>query len=181
MSADNGRTRASLGAVVVVLLLALLFWWTGQSGDDGSGRDAGEASSQSGAQPETPGTAVDDPSPGSDDAPSPSPTQEAPADDVPGTDPGSGLPVVEVTDLPGEAAEVLADIDRGGPYDYDRDGVTFGNYEGVLPDEQRGYYREYTVETPGLSHRGARRIVVGGGTLFYWTDDHYESFSRIWR
>jgi len=156
VAADHGRTRASLGALVVVLLLALLFWWSDQQTGDDTARAGGDAASQ---------------------AASPGPA----ADDVPAADPVSGLPVVEVEDLPGEAAEVLADIDRGGPYEYDRDGTTFGNYEGILPDGPRGHYREYTVGTPGLTHRGARRIVVGGGTSFYWTDDHYESFSRIWR
>jgi ribonuclease T1 len=102
-------------------------------------------------------------------------------EDPPDLDPVSGLPVVAEADLPVEAVEVLADIDAGGPYAYDRDGITFGNYEGLLPDEARGFYREYTVTTPGVDHRGARRIVVGGSEYFYWTADHYESFARIRR
>ena len=62
--------------------------------------------------------------------------------------------------------------------------MRFGNYEGVLPQESRDYYREYTVETPGLNHRGTRRIVTGGGSetdpdVWYYTDDHYESFCSI--
>ncbi len=97
------------------------------------------------------------------------------------TDPDSGLPLIAEQDLPAEAAAVLADIDAGGPYEYAQDNSTFGNYEGVLPAHDRGFYREYTVETPGLGHRGARRIVVGGGRYFYWTEDHYESFARIRR
>lgn len=60
----------------------------------------------------------------------------------------------------------------------------FGNFEGLLPEHERGYYREYTVPTPGLKHRGARRIVTGGTPLddppeMYYTDDHYESFCLI--
>lgn len=97
------------------------------------------------------------------------------------TDPGSGLPVVALADLPPEAAETLAIIDEGGPFPHDEDDGVFGNFEGILPDEERGYYREYTVETPGLDHRGARRIVAGSGGERYWTDDHYSSFSRIVR
>lgn len=83
--------------------------------------------------------------------------------------------------LPAEALETLRLIRAGGPYPYDRDGVVFGNFEGRLPKQRRGYYHEYTVPTPGLSHRGARRIVAGGDPPreFWYTDDHYESFRRI--
>ncbi len=87
--------------------------------------------------------------------------------------------------LPTEAAETVDDILAGGPYEYpDNDNVRFGNYEGVLPKESRDYYREYTVDTPGLNHRGTRRIVTGGGSdtdpdVWYYTDDHYESFCTI--
>lgn len=93
-----------------------------------------------------------------------------------------GFRYVAVDELPPEAAETLELIDDGGPYPYPgKDGSTFGNFEGVLPDRQRGYYAEYTVETPGLSHRGARRIIAGDGGELYWTEDHYESFERIRR
>ena len=98
-----------------------------------------------------------------------------------GTDPDSGLPFIEPADLPGEARETLELIDDGGPFPYDRDGITFENREEILPDEPRGYYAEYTVETPGSSDRGARRIVTGDGGEFYWTQDHYDSFERIAR
>lgn len=83
--------------------------------------------------------------------------------------------------LPPEAQAVLQAIKNGGPYAYDRDGVVFGNFEGRLPKQARGYYHEYTVPTPGLNHRGPRRIVSGGNppVVFYYTDDHYESFRRI--
>lgn len=96
-------------------------------------------------------------------------------------DPATGLPSVAVGDLPPEARDTLALIDRGGPYPYDQDDQTFGNREQLLPDQPDGYYREYTVETPGSDDRGARRIVRGDGGELYWTDDHYSSFSRIVR
>jgi guanyl-specific ribonuclease Sa len=72
-------------------------------------------------------------------------------------------------------------IERGGPYRYDRDGSTFQNRERRLPEQPRGYYREYTVETPGSPDRGARRIVSGGDPpeVYYYTDDHYRSFRRV--
>ena len=70
-------------------------------------------------------------------------------------------------------------IDAGGPYRYDRDGVVFENRERILPAQERGYYREYTVPTPGEDDRGARRIVTGGEGQYYWTEDHYASFERI--
>lgn len=86
---------------------------------------------------------------------------------------------VAVQELPREARETLKLIKQGGPFPYKRDGVVFGNFERRLPAKQRGYYREYTVATPGLRHRGARRIVAGSGGEFYYTHDHYESFRRI--
>jgi ribonuclease T1 len=70
-------------------------------------------------------------------------------------------------------------IHRGGPFPYERDGVVFGNFERALPARERGYYHEYTVATPGIPHRGARRIVAGRGGELYYTDDHYRTFRRI--
>lgn len=87
--------------------------------------------------------------------------------------------------LPDNAENVISTIlDDGDVAHPDHDGKHFGNYEGLLPDESNDYYREYTVDTPGLDHRGARRIVVGGGTdtdpdVWYYTADHYESFCSI--
>ena len=77
--------------------------------------------------------------------------------------------------------ETIALIDHGGPFPYPQDGDTFRNDEGLLPDQPTGYYREYTVETPGSDDRGARRIVAGSAGELCWTDDHYNSFSRITR
>ncbi|QIK76852.1 ribonuclease domain-containing protein [Nocardioides piscis] len=150
---------------LVALITAGLVWWT--QGD--------------GATPETAPSERDTPS--VQQSPS-SPTGAASSsqpDRGTGTDPDSGLPRVALADLPPEAAETLALIDAGGPYPYAEDDGVFGNFEGILPDHERGYYREYTVDTPGLSHRGARRIVAGSADELYWTDDHYSSFSRIVR
>lgn len=78
---------------------------------------------------------------------------------------------------------MFALIHQGGPFVSERDGVVFGNRERLLPIRKRGYYREYTVPTPGLTHRGVRRIVCGGKPkapdACYYTADHYESFRRI--
>ncbi|MDO4710309.1 MAG: ribonuclease domain-containing protein [Pseudomonadota bacterium] len=84
-------------------------------------------------------------------------------------------------DLPAEAWRTVALIQRGGPYPYRQDGTVFGNREQLLPGKPRGYYREYTVETPGLRHRGARRIVTGGQPpdVWYYSDDHYQSFRKF--
>ena len=83
--------------------------------------------------------------------------------------------------LPPEAIETLALIQRGGPFPYRKDGTTFQNRERLLPTKPRGYYREYTVPTPGSRDRGARRIVSGGNPpeVFYYTADHYRSFREI--
>ncbi|MGJ9423756.1 ribonuclease domain-containing protein [Aeromicrobium sp. CF3.5] len=81
--------------------------------------------------------------------------------------------------LPAEARETIELIAAGGPYPYDRDGAVFENREGLLPDEDRGYWREYTVPTPGSDDRGARRVVTGEGGELYYTDDHYASFLLV--
>jgi ribonuclease T1 len=81
--------------------------------------------------------------------------------------------------LPAEARQTVVLIHRGGPFPYERDGVVFGNFERLLPQRERGYYREYTVPTPGARNRGARRIVSGRGGELYYSDDHYKSFKRI--
>lgn len=93
-----------------------------------------------------------------------------------------------LADLPPETRQTLRLIQRGGPFPYPRkDGSTFGNFEKRLPPQARGYYREYTVPTPGSRDRGARRIIAGSGRSgdvassgeYYYTDDHYRSFRRI--
>jgi len=90
-----------------------------------------------------------------------------------------GLPVIAYDDLPREAHETIRLIERGGPFPYRQDGSTFQNRERLLPRKPGGYYREYTVETPGEDDRGARRIVVGEEGELYYTDDHYASFRRV--
>lgn len=96
---------------------------------------------------------------------------------------GATLEVVAVRDLPQEEQKTLTLIKRGGPFPFAKDGVTFGNYEKVLPRQKRGYYHEFTVTTPGARNRGARRIVVGGEPASsldrFYTDNHYASFKRI--
>ena len=99
---------------------------------------------------------------------------------TPGTLPRvSDLPAVTVAELPPEALATLQLIAEGGPFPYDRDGAVFQNREGLLPEQDVGFYREYTVPTPGSDDRGARRFVVGGSSQFFYTDDHYESFREL--
>lgn len=85
--------------------------------------------------------------------------------------------------LPPEAHDTLRLIRQGGPYPYDKDGTVFGNYERLLPQQKRGYYREFTVKTPYARNRGARRLVTGGEPRttheIYYTADHYRSFKRV--
>ncbi len=91
--------------------------------------------------------------------------------------------VVSVNQLPREAQATLILIKQGGPFPYAKDGVTFGNYEGMLPKQRRGYYHEFTVKTPYARNRGARRIIAGGNPQtsgeYYYTDNHYQTFRRI--
>jgi ribonuclease T1 len=148
--------RTWLGLVVAILTVVVIWWQQGDAGTTTEDPRAGPTASQSTS--EAPGL--------------PSPSDTGPASD---------LPVVAAADLPPEAQETLSLIDAGGPYPEEQDDETFENREGILPDQPEGYYREYTVPTPGSDDRGARRIVTGSNGEFYWTDDHYSSFSRIER
>lgn len=90
---------------------------------------------------------------------------------------------ISVSELPRQGVQTYELIHRGGPFAHEKDGVVFGNRERLLPIHKRGYYREYTVKTPGSRDRGARRIVCGGvpqtPDACYYTADHYASFSKI--
>lgn len=144
------RQTRSLIALVVALAVAGVTW-IGGFGDDGGGGAPPNGSSASEFQ-------------------LPDPAQETP---------DSGLPTIAESELPPEGRETLELIRAGGPYPYDRDGLTFQNREGFLPDRDRGYYHEFTVPTPGEDDRGARRIVAGEDGDLYYTADHYQSFHQI--
>jgi ribonuclease T1 len=90
-----------------------------------------------------------------------------------------GIATMQISALPPEALETLDLIYKGGPFPYRQDGTTFQNRERLLPIQPQGYYREYTVRTPGEDDRGARRIVFGREGEIYYTDDHYASFRRV--
>lgn len=98
----------------------------------------------------------------------------------------AALQTVTRAELPAQAQTMMTLIEQGGPFKYDKDGTVFGNREKILPARKRGYYREYTVKTPGERSRGARRIVCGGQQprapdACFYTDDHYGSFRQIVR
>lgn len=95
--------------------------------------------------------------------------------------PDDGLPTIAFDKLPRQAQETIRLIDQGGPFPYRQDGTVFQNRERLLPAKPSGYYREYTVVTPGESDRGARRIIAGAGGELYYTADHYASFKRVVR
>ena len=98
--------------------------------------------------------------------------------------PHSSPPAVAAASLPDEARAVERAIRLGGPFEFAKDGIAFANRERLLPVQPRGFYREYTVPTPGARDRGGRRIVCGGAqptapVACYYTADHYSSFYRI--
>lgn len=165
-SGKSGAKQKSLLATLGVIAVGLVGSYFGIEGlgDNGSTTGAG-----SGAGTST--SAVSTTKPGNN--------RPAPKE---GT---SGLETCSMDELPAEAEDTADDILAGGPYDYPQnDNKRFGNYEGVLPQESKNFYREYTVETPGINHRGAKRIVTGGGKkgdpdVWFYTDDHYESFCEI--
>ncbi|WMJ69791.1 ribonuclease domain-containing protein [Stenotrophomonas sp. 24(2023)] len=113
----------------------------------------------------------------------PAPPQFAPALQNGTAGPAGAAPTARASDrlppfLPAEARATIALIQRGGPFPHRQDGSVFGNREQRLPQRPRGYYREYTVDTPGAATRGTRRIITGGDPpdAWYYTDDHYDSF-----
>ncbi len=147
-------TAALIG--LIVLVLAGWFVKDGISGDDTKNAPAPASSSASSA-----------------------PSGQAAASRVKGKVAGeeSGLPVKPLTALPAQATDTWRLIKAGGPYPYPRnDDVLFQNREKVLPAKDSGYYREYTVKTPGSPDRGAKRLVTGSGKELYYTEDHYKSF-----
>jgi ribonuclease T1 len=94
------------------------------------------------------------------------------------------ITTIALAELPPQGRATYARIREGGPFPYEKDGVVFGNRERILPAQKRGFYREYTVKTPGSRDRGARRIVCGGKQpripdACYYTSDHYASFREI--
>jgi ribonuclease T1 len=97
-----------------------------------------------------------------------------------GQDPGT----VALAELPPEARAAHELVLSGGPFPHRKDGIVFGNREHALPGKPRGFYHEYTVDTPGARDRGARRIVCGGyrktePEACFYTADHYSTFLRI--
>lgn len=151
---------------MVVVLAVVIGVWLLNGRDPGTGTTAYDPGDQSSFAP-------------TDEPPTTSPTRSVTPPT--GTDLESGLPVVELADLPPEASATVDLIDRGPPYPYAQDGSTFGNFEGILPDHASGYYEEFTVVTPGTGDRGARRVVAGDQGELYWTEDHYSSFEQIIR
>ncbi|GEM_PF-182638 len=111
-------------------------------------------------------------------APGPGSSEASPAITARPTS-ASGLPAIRLDELPPEARETIRRIRQGGPFPFRKDGSVFQNREGLLPSKPRGYYREYTVITPGEDDRGARRIVAGEGGELYYTEDHYNSFWEV--
>lgn len=142
-------------AMLVVVAAVVGVWWL--SGGD-------------------PGTPTAEPTVGAEELSRPAPDAADLAGEV---DPETGLVWVALDELPPEAADTVELIRAGGPFPYGQDGETFANREGFLPEQESGYYTEYTVETPGSPDRGARRVVAGNAGELFWTADHYDSFERI--
>lgn len=154
MSVVRSRAVRLALALLAIGLVLLVWWWASTSSTAPAGEQTGaRASSSSTSLTSTSGSSTSGSS--------------------------TSLPSVQVAELPPEARRTLDLIAAGGPYPYPRDGVAFQNREQLLPRKAGGYYREYTVPTPGEADRGARRIITGRAGEYYWTDDHYASFSVI--
>ncbi|MFE5332618.1 ribonuclease domain-containing protein [Embleya sp. NPDC056575] len=164
----SGAQRRNLIVVTVLALVAALALVFALTRGDGDGSRSGGATRTPAASTAA-GTSVGTASvSGRGDTASARPTW------VP-----ARMRTVAAGDLPAEARETLALIAAGGPFPYSRDGIVFGNREKLLPGRPDGYYREYTVRTPGSADRGARRIVTGKNTERFYSDDHYASFAAV--
>ncbi|MEU9251669.1 ribonuclease domain-containing protein [Streptomyces sp. NPDC048270] len=155
--------RLLLRLLGAVFLCAALVGAVGCGGKEAASPAAASSGAVSGAAPSA----------------APSAARSAAPSAVPGW--AKGMATVRADALPQQARDVLALIDKGGPYPYRQDGTVFGNFEKALPRQKRGYYHEFTVRTPGERDRGARRIVTGQGGEFYYTDDHYDTFKAVLR
>ena len=159
--------RQLLMLIGIAVCVAILWWAVSR----GSSSEQPGPNATTSSVIDSPTATVSEPkppaSPGTEQGPSDAPT------------PASGLPTIAESALPRQARDTLALIRAGGPYPYDEDDGIFQNRERILPRQSRGYYREYTVETPGSDDRGARRIIGGVDGDRYYTDDHYDSFRQI--
>ena len=157
--------------LTVTVVVALVVGWMLLTDGDGAATEVARTSTSEFVEPD-----VVVPGPGAD-----TPTQDTAStdDDTRSSIGVSGLPAGFMDELPPEALDVIEAIRAGGPHPYRQDGSTFQNREGLLPFEREGYYREYTVETPGSPDRGARRIVTGDRGEVYYTEDHYASFVEV--
>lgn len=126
-----------------------------------------------------PGTTTASPTTVNTTAPEPAPTAPSTLAEAPATAQFSDLDPIRMAELPPEAVETISLIFEGGPFPFSKDDSVFQNREGLLPDFERGHYREYTVITPGSQDRGARRIVAGERGEVYYTADHYSSFKEV--
>lgn len=177
-----GRSPARIAAGVIILLLLVLF----RAGNyiDGSlpGLFAGlepQATAIATAAPQAPTVRAATATPAPTALPDATTSVSTPGPAIPTPPPEEGLPAIRLDELPPEARDVIRLIAQGGPFPYRQDGTVFQNRERLLPRRPSGYYREYTVETPGSPDRGARRIVAGEEGELYYTADHYASFQRI--
>lgn len=185
------KGSAALVIALIAVLVAVVVWVSLEGGDTSIAGSTPESSEPEGQPSEAVGVPLPSPPPTRPEEQEASDDGAVEDDAIPlesgdtFDDLDSGLSACDFDDLPATSLNVIDDIEDGGPFDYPRDdGGTFGNYEGVLPSESNGYYREYTVETPGLSHRGARRIVTGGfdedqPEEWFFTSDHYDSFCEF--
>ncbi|MCF2531271.1 guanine-specific ribonuclease N1 and T1 [Yinghuangia sp. KLBMP8922] len=162
------RLMVVLGLIAAVAVAALAFGLSRDGGDPAPGQAATRSATAAASGGSAPLAST--------------PTATRPAQGVPSapdvTVP-SGMATVRVDQLPPEARRTLLLIDTGGPFPYAKDGTVFSNREGRLPKQKNGYYREYTVDTPGSDDRGARRIITGVPGERYYTSDHYATFRVI--
>ena len=167
--------RKLVPILIAALLVALgLFAWSGtNSGGNPSPEDTAKAIGSATAESST--TKRDQKTPSTNKSTTSSTKKSSSGSTIR----APRLRTVALSALPRPAQETWKLVERGGPFPYDRDGVTFENREGLLPSQKRGYYREYTVPTPGEEDRGARRLVVGTAGDVFYTDDHYDSFAQV--
>ncbi len=176
----QAKRRRSIGLALALVLMAVAALLGACGRDSASDLDAAGSQPTGTTAARRAGAVATATAPSRDPTPTPTTTPRN-RQTGEGQAAGDGLPTIAAAQLPPEARETIRLIERGGPFPFDKDGATFGNRERHLPARPSGYYREYTVITPGSPDRGARRIVAGESGELYYTDDHYESFKRVIR
>lgn len=99
----------------------------------------------------------------------------------PSQDESTGLRSMPVDDLPVTALATLSLVESGGPFPDPDDGTAYTDFDGVLPSQPPGYYRQFSVVEPGSDGATSWYLVIGEQDETFWTTDGFASFRIVER